>query len=72
MCERGIYDVQLGYRFAHIMRRMLPIAMHLLAKDGEGLNGHALFLKRLGSSFNDFVGETESATRARCIHPRRS
>jgi hypothetical protein len=25
---------QLGYRLAHVLRRMLPISMHLLQKDG--------------------------------------
>lgn len=61
--------MQLGYRFSHVMRRMLPIAMHLLAKDGEGLTGHELFLKRLGASFHNFVEEAEAATRARSAGP---
>lgn len=61
--------MQLGYRFSHVMRRMLPIAMHLLAKDGEGLTGHELFLKRLGASFHNFVEEAEAATRARSTGP---
>ena len=43
--------------------------MHLLGKDGEGLTGHDLFLKRLGASFHSFVEEVESATRARCPPP---
>lgn len=60
------HALQLGYRFSHVLRRMLPIAMHLLGKDGEGLTGHDLFLKRLGASFHSFVEEVESATRARC------
>ena len=25
---------QLGYRLSHVLRQMLPIAMHLLQKDG--------------------------------------
>ncbi len=59
------FVLQLGYRFAHVLRRMLPIALHLLAKDGRGLTGHDLFLKRLGSSFHSFVEEVETATRNR-------
>lgn len=57
--------LQLGYRFAHVLRRMLPIALHLLAKEGAGLTGHDLFLKRVGACFHAFVEEVESATRAR-------
>lgn len=59
--------VQLGYRFAHVLRRMLPIALHLLQKDGGGLTGHDLFLKRVGASFHNFVEEVEAATRSRCL-----
>ena len=58
-------SMQLGYRFAHVLRRMLPIALHLLAKEGAGLTGHDLFLKRVGACFHAFVEEVESATRAR-------
>lgn len=57
--------LQLGYRFAHVLRRMLPIALHLLAKEGAGLTGHDLFLKRVGACFHAFVEEVESATRTR-------
>ena len=49
--------LQLGYRFAHVLRRMLPIALHLLAKEGAGLTGHDLFLKRVGACFHAFVEE---------------
>ena len=40
---------QLGFRFSHVLRRMLPIAMHLLQRDGQFLHGHDLFLRRIGA-----------------------
>jgi hypothetical protein len=58
--------LQLGYRFAHIVRRMLPIAMHLLQKDGQFLNGHDLFLKRVGASYHAFIEDTEKLCRGKC------
>jgi hypothetical protein len=42
---------------------MLPIAMHLLQRDGAFLNGHDLFLKRLGAAYHAFIDETEKGTR---------
>lgn len=113
---------QLGYRLAHVQRRMLPIAMHLLQvrgraglraggggalaslrwlhgrpeqqlarqellwlypglalpegalllplgtaaspqKDGQFLNGHDLFLKRVGAAYHAFIDEFEKACR---------
>jgi hypothetical protein len=54
---------QLGYRLAHVQRRMLPIAMHLLQKDGQFLNGHDLFLKRVGAAYHAFIDEFEKCCR---------
>mgnify|MGYP001811111615 CR=1 FL=1 len=51
LCLQDLFEPflhQLGYRLAHVQRRMLPIAMHLLQKDGQFLNGHDLFLKVSG------------------------
>lgn len=56
---------QLGYRLAHVQRRMLPIAMHLLQKDGQFLNGHDLFLKRVGAAYHAFIDEFEKC--CRCV-----
>lgn len=42
---------------------MLPIAMHLLQKDGQFLNGHDLFLKRVGAAYHAFIDETEKGCR---------
>ena len=58
---------QLGFRFAHILRRMLPIAMHLLAKDGAYPDGHDLFLQRVGAAYHAFIEAAEKTTRARCL-----
>ena len=58
----GALGSQLGYRFAHILRRMLPIAMFLLQKEGQFLAGHDLFLKRIGAAYHEFLEEVE-------VHP---
>lgn len=58
--------MQLGYRFAHILRRMLPIAMYLLQKDGTFLTGHDLFLKRIGAAYHAFIESTERSCRSKC------
>ncbi|KAK3268569.1 hypothetical protein CYMTET_22934 [Cymbomonas tetramitiformis] len=49
---------QLGYRLGHVMRRLLQIAMYMMRKDGQFLNGHELFLKRVGSAYYNFVEES--------------
>ena len=63
---------QLGYRLAHVQRRMLPIAMHLLQKDGSFLNGHDLFLKRVGAAYHAYIEEIERATRSKCLEDLQS
>lgn len=63
---------QLGYRFLHVLRRMLPIAMFLLQRDGQFLNGHDLFLKRVGSSYHAFLEETERGCRGKCLEDLQS
>jgi hypothetical protein len=55
------------YRLSHVLRRMLPIAMHLLQKDGAFLNGHDLFLKRIGAAFHAYIEEIERGTRSKCM-----
>ena len=54
-----MYHVQLGYRFSHVLRRMLPIAMYLLQKEGAFLTGHDLFLKRVGAAYHAFLEDAE-------------
>jgi hypothetical protein len=52
---------QLGCRLAHVLRRILPISLYLLQKDGRCLAGHDLFLKRVGQAFNNFIEEVRHA-----------
>ena len=59
--------MQLGYRFSHILRRMMPIAMFLLQREGHFPTGHDLFLKRVGASFHAFIEGAEKACRQRCM-----
>lgn len=49
--------LQLGYRLAHVLRRLLPVAMFLLQRDGQCLSGHDLFLKRVGAAYHAFIDE---------------
>lgn len=58
---------QLGYRLAHVLRRLLPIAMYLLQREGAFLNGHDLFLKRVGASYHAFIEDMEKNCRGKCV-----
>ncbi|KAK2665327.1 hypothetical protein Ddye_003901 [Dipteronia dyeriana] len=58
---------QLGSRLLHILKRLLPISIYLLQKDGEYLSGHEVFLRRVASSFNNFAEFTERACREKCM-----
>ncbi|KAM1225706.1 hypothetical protein ACFX13_045142 [Malus domestica] len=58
---------QLGCRLLHILKRLLPISVYLLQKDGEYLSGHEVFLRRVASAFNDFAESTERACREKCM-----
>lgn len=58
---------QLGGRLLHILRRLLPISVFLLQKDGEFLSGHEVFLKRVASAFNNFAESTERSCREKCM-----
>ncbi|XWS68333.1 hypothetical protein CRYUN_Cryun04dG0081300 [Craigia yunnanensis] len=53
---------QLGYRLLHILKRLLPISIYLLQKDGEYLR-HEVFLRLVASAFNNFAESTERACR---------
>jgi len=66
------YLYQLGFRMAHIARRMLPIGMHLLQRDGEFLNGHDLFLKKVGSIYYSFIEECEKDCIQKCLDDLKS
>ncbi|GAB2267383.1 ARP2/3 actin-organizing complex subunit Arc5 [Dionaea muscipula] len=58
---------QLGFRLLHILKRLLPICIYLLQKDGEYLSGHEVFLRRVTSAFNNFAESTEKACREKCM-----
>ncbi|XP_010507946.1 PREDICTED: dynamin-like protein ARC5 isoform X2 [Camelina sativa] len=58
---------QLGARLLHILKRLLPISVYLLQKEGEYLSGHEVFLKRVASAFNTFVESTEKSCRDKCM-----
>ncbi|KAK9286505.1 hypothetical protein L1049_014903 [Liquidambar formosana] len=58
---------QLGCRLLHILKRLLPISVYLLQKDGEYLSGHEVFLRRVASAFNNFAESTERACREKCM-----
>ncbi|CAM6084481.1 unnamed protein product [Calypogeia fissa] len=58
---------QLGFRLSHILRRLLPIALHLLQKDREYLSGHEMFMKRVATAFHMFVESTERNCREKCM-----
>lgn len=56
-CRRHVPALQLGCRLAHVLRRILPISLYLLQKDGRCLAGHDLFLKRVGQAYSTFIEE---------------
>lgn len=58
---------QLGGRLLHILKRLLPISVYLLQKDGEYLSGHEVFLRRVATAFNNFAETTERACRDKCM-----
>ncbi|XP_010557576.1 PREDICTED: dynamin-like protein ARC5 isoform X2 [Tarenaya hassleriana] len=58
---------QLGARLLHILKRLLPISIYLLQKEGEYLSGHEVFLNRVASAFNSLVETTEKTCRDKCM-----
>ncbi|XP_030459244.1 dynamin-like protein ARC5 [Syzygium oleosum] len=58
---------QLGARLLHILKRLLPISVYLLQKDGEYLSGHEVFLRRVAAAYNNFAETTERACREKCM-----
>ena len=63
---------QLGFRLAHIMRRLLPISMYLLQREGRFLNGHDLFIKRIGAAYHAFVDRTMRECQQKCMEDLQS
>ncbi|KAL5704505.1 ARP2/3 actin-organizing complex subunit Arc5 [Ranunculus cassubicifolius] len=58
---------QLGFRLLHILKRLLPISVYLLKKEGDYLSGHEVFLQRVESAFNNFSESTEKSCREKCM-----
>lgn len=58
---------QLGNRLLHILKRLLPISVYLLQKDGEYLSGHEVFLRRVAFAFNHFAESTERSCCDKCM-----
>ncbi|XP_071725641.1 dynamin-like protein ARC5 isoform X2 [Rutidosis leptorrhynchoides] len=58
---------QLGSRLLHILKRLLPISVYLLQKEGEFLSGHEVFLRRVSSAFNNFAESTERSCHEKCL-----
>ncbi|XP_057538732.1 dynamin-like protein ARC5 [Amaranthus tricolor] len=58
---------QLGNRLLHILKRLLPICIFLLQKDGEYLSRHEGFLDRVTSAYNSFAESTERSCREKCM-----
>ncbi|KAK9096216.1 hypothetical protein Sjap_021713 [Stephania japonica] len=58
---------QLGTRLLHILKRLLPISLYLLQKDGEYLSAHEVFLRRVATSFDNFAEATERACHEKCM-----
>ncbi|KAL7235910.1 hypothetical protein ACSBR1_019235 [Camellia fascicularis] len=59
--------IPLGFRLLHILKRLLPISVYLLQKEGEVLSGHDVFLRRVESAFNNFAESTERSCREKCL-----
>ncbi|KAH9607573.1 hypothetical protein KSS87_012939 [Heliosperma pusillum] len=60
---------QLGNRLLHILKRLLPICIHLLQKDGQYLSHNEVFLDRVASAFSNFAESTESSCRENGTDP---
>nr|GEV00612.1 dynamin-like protein ARC5 isoform X2 [Tanacetum cinerariifolium] len=58
---------QLGSRLLHILKRLLPISVYLLQKEGEFLSGHEVFLRRVSTAFNNFAESTERSCIEKCM-----
>ena len=46
--------------------------MYLLQKDGQSLTGHDLFLKKVGSAFQNFIEFVEKTCRGKCLEDLQS
>lgn len=58
---------QLGFRLLYILKRLIPISVYLLEKDGEHFNSHEVLIRRVQEAFKRFVESTEQSCRQRCM-----
>ncbi|XP_039835821.1 dynamin-like protein ARC5 isoform X2 [Panicum virgatum] len=58
---------QLGFRLLYILKRLIPISVYLLEKDGEHFSGHEVLVRRVQAAFRRFVESTEQSCRERCM-----
>ena len=63
---------QLGARLSHVLRRLLPISLFLLQRDGQsaltnGDDRNNLFLDRMSSCYNAFLEDVERSCKAKCL-----
>ncbi|KAK9697159.1 hypothetical protein RND81_08G019000 [Saponaria officinalis] len=58
---------QLGNRLLHILKRLLPICIHLIQRDGQYLSHNEIFLDRVASAFSNFAESTERSCREKCM-----
>ncbi|TVU51148.1 hypothetical protein EJB05_02556 [Eragrostis curvula] len=56
---------QLGFRLLYILKRLIPISVHLLEKDGECFSSHEVLVKRVQAAFQRFAEATEQSCRER-------
>ncbi|KAL6641788.1 hypothetical protein ACP70R_019969 [Stipagrostis hirtigluma subsp. patula] len=58
---------QLGFRLLYILKRLIPISVYLLEKDGERFSSHEVLVKRVQAAFKRFAESTEQSCRERCM-----
>ncbi|KAL6905521.1 hypothetical protein ACP4OV_003122 [Aristida adscensionis] len=58
---------QLGFRLLYILKRLVPISVYLLEKDGERFSSHEVLVKRVQVAFMRFAESTEQSCRERCM-----
>lgn len=58
---------QLGFRLLYILKRLIPISVYLLEKDGEHFSSHEVLIRRVQEAFKRFVESTEQSCRQRCM-----
>jgi len=63
---------QVGFRLAHVMRRLLPISLFLVQRDGRFLNGQDLFVRRVGATWHGFIERTVRECQAKVLEDLQS